>query len=87
MSDFFVMKLCKGAVAFNVTPKKTHKINLTMLKDSFSVSIQTPLLAVANINGTEVSIYKTGKLLIRTTDKTKAERIAHKVYDVIGVIS
>ena len=79
-----IIKPCSGKTAFNSVPDKKMEFDLKKIGKKFEVITETPYLIVIKIEKTEVTIYPSGKLMIRTKQKETAEKISKKVYELIN---
>jgi ribonuclease HIII len=80
-----MVKPCSTKGAFNAIPETQMKIDFEEIKKIKELEMVTftPYLVVVKIDGTELVIYPSGKLLIKTNDKKVAEKIAEKIYKLI----
>ncbi|MFC2174968.1 hypothetical protein ACFLQ2_03850 [archaeon] len=56
---------CKGKVGYVLQPKKPLKIDLMKTELPFEVLARTPALTVIDVDGTQVNLYPTGRMLVR----------------------
>jgi ribonuclease HIII len=85
MSEFYSIKPCKSSNAWEFSPKKSMKLDLKKMSNRFkNVEIATMVILIFNMNGIKVSLYPSGRMLIHTKDKKKAELIFNEVMKVIS---
>ncbi|MBS3060679.1 MAG: hypothetical protein J4432_04180 [DPANN group archaeon] len=82
MSDFFVMKPCQKATAFEVVPQKQMSVDFDSLGKVFETVIRIEGMMILNIQGVQATVYPRGKILIRTTDRDKAEQAVNSIYEI-----
>lgn len=80
--ELFIMRPCKGSAAYSITPKRQLKLNLAALKSIFQkILAETPFMLIAQRDGIEVTVYESGKILVKKTeDMGKVRRIAEEIY-------
>lgn len=84
MTDYFEIKPCKGTVACSVVPKKDLRLDLNeVAKKIGNIKVQVPMLIIAEVDKVEVSIYPSGKLLVKSKSQKQIEEIANKIYEMI----
>ena len=84
MNEFYSMKPCKSSNAWEFSPKKSMELDLKIVARKFrNVEISTMVILIFNMNGTKVSQYPSGRMLIHDKDKAKAEMIFQEVNKVI----
>ncbi len=82
MSDDFVLELCGNKAAWQVMPEGIDSIDLEKVgnkieQDGYTVGIRTRL-AWTFSGPADLTLYPTGKLLIKTEKKDLAAEIANK---------
>jgi hypothetical protein len=85
---FYLLKPCKGSAAYETIPKKNLKLDMDACTDKlmcggFEVINAEVMLIVKD--DLELTIYPSGKLLIKTDNKKAAERIAEKIYALLDL--
>ena len=81
-----IFKPCASHDAFEFIPKREKVINLTEVSKRFeNIKIKTNIILVVNYNGVDVSIYKSGRMIIHTKNPSDAESIAIAIRGVIDV--
>jgi len=84
MEPIFVMRPCRGSPACSVLLKKKTRIDFDKVRKKFKeILADTPVVLIVMFKGTEVSIYPSGKLLIRKNDREKVKKMAQEIYNVI----
>lgn len=84
------MKLCESKASFEATPEKQAKLELMKLKERIvsekfaELLASTPYVLVLKRRGMQVSIYPSGRLLIKADEKL-AQLIAEEFYDFLGI--
>ena len=85
---YYLLKPCKTSAGFTSTLKKRTKLNLKDAK---------PRLEAAGYNVTDVevmlilegpggmTVYESGKILLKTNDKDEAQRQVDAVYGILGL--
>ncbi len=85
------LKLCESKASFEATPEKPAKLELMKLRESIvsekfaELLASTPYVLVLKRRGMQVSIYPSGRLLIKA-DERLATLIAEEVYDFIRIV-
>ncbi|MCX6801282.1 MAG: hypothetical protein NTZ73_03780 [Candidatus Diapherotrites archaeon] len=85
----FVGKPCKSRVAFEFRPKREVKIDLAAageaLRKEFSIELESKLLLIVGIESHRVSIFPSGKILVRgEREEAKARKLAEKIVKYFG---
>ncbi|HLC79567.1 MAG TPA: hypothetical protein VJG83_04010 [archaeon] len=81
LSDF-VAKPCKSRIAFEFVPKQDYGLDLQVVakklrEQEVFVEIETPYLLMLKFAGRDVSIFKSSKIIVKSTnDEQEASRIA-----------
>ena len=70
----FVGQPCKSRIAFEFVPKKDHNLALeevasVLRKNEVFVEIETPYLLMLKIGGKDVSLFKSGKIIVKSTNQ------------------
>lgn len=85
------VKLCESKASFEATPEKQAKLELMKLREKIvsekfaELLASTPYVLVLKRRGMQVSVYGSGRLLIKA-DERLAELIAKEVYEFLGII-
>ena len=80
MSDGFVMELCGNKAAWQIVPEGITTINLeavgmAIAESGYTVGIQTRLCWTFS-GPCDLTLYPSGKLMIKTADKALASEVA-----------
>ena len=80
MSDGFVMELCGNRAAWQIVPDGINSIDLdqvgqTIISAGYAVGIQNRLCWTFT-GPCDLTLYPSGKLLVKTEDKTLAAEVA-----------
>ena len=81
----FVGQPCKSRLAYEFVPKKDYKLNLeivakTLKEHEVYIEIEAPYLLMLKLAGKNVSLFKSGKIIVKSTnDKSKARKVAEKL--------
>lgn len=72
-----LLRPCTTSAGFMATPERQHRVDMARLKQGlagagFEVVLDARIILLVR-KGTESSIYDTGKVLLKTTDKAEAE--------------
>lgn len=84
------VKLCESKASFEATLERPAKLELMKLKGKIlsekfgEVLATTPYVLVLKRRGMQVSVYKSGRLLIKA-DERLANLIAGEVYDFLEI--
>lgn len=80
-----MVKPCSTKGSYNAIPDKLMKVDMEKLKTvkGLEMVTYTPYLDVVKLDGVEVVVYPSGKLIVRCTEKDIAERIAEKVFKLL----
>ncbi len=86
--DDFTGKPCRSKSAYEFMPKKKAKIDLEKAANEISsiatIEIRSKILILAKLEDATISLFESGKLLIRNElDETKARKIAQKVLSTL----
>lgn len=85
------MKLCESNASFEAMPEKQARLELMKLRERIvsenfaELLASTPYVLVLKRRGMQVSIYPSGRLLIKA-DERLATLIAEEVYGFLGII-
>lgn len=81
----FVGQPCQSRLAYEFVPKKDHNLNLesvakTLKENEVYIEIEAPYLLMLKLGGKNVSLFKSGKIIVKSTnDKTQARKVAEKL--------
>ncbi|HLC36658.1 MAG TPA: hypothetical protein VJK05_03575 [archaeon] len=90
LSDF-VGQPCKSRVAYEFIPKKKMNLNLEELSKKLEnqdvyIEISTPFLLILKLNGQNISLFSSGKMIIKELkEPKKAREIAEKLVEKISI--
>jgi len=79
---------CKGRVGFVATPRNAYWLNLANQVGKLEQAgwrVEDRGVMIDLPGPPEMTLYKSGKLLVRTPDPDEATRAAHRVYEVLGL--
>jgi len=85
---YYLLKPCKTSAGFTSTLKKKTKLNLKDAKPKleaagFKVTDVEVMLILEGPGG--MTVYESGKILLKTNDKAEAQRQVDAVYGIIGL--
>ena len=78
------VRLCSGRTGFEVTT--CTKIDLMRASTIFKAKVATKHLMLLNYNCVEVSIYPSGRMIIKTASKEESIEIAHCLLEELGLL-
>lgn len=79
------MQPCKSRLAFEFVPKKKHELALAdsaakLSLAGFVLEVETPFLLMLNAGAHGVSLFKSGKIIVKDTqDKDLARSVAESI--------
>jgi len=80
--DNFVGQPCNSRTAYEFVPKKEYDLDLELIakklreKEVF-IEIETPYLLMLKFCGKDISVFKSGKIIVKATNKKEnAKKIA-----------
>ena len=84
---FFTLKPCKSSAAYEMVPEKKVNIDLKTASETlngvgFEIVLNAKVILIVKKN-VEVSIYPSGKLIVKTDSRGDAENVANEVYQSI----
>ncbi len=87
----FTLELCDKKGAYEVTPEVQLDIDLDQAEEDlaaygFTVLTNAGVLLVAQAGPIEVSVFESGRLLLKTGDASMAEKATEATYDALGVL-
>jgi len=81
----FEIKPCRTRATYSAKPRKNVRLDLSKLKDSFKIKIETPVASVIDADGEEIIVHKYGEIKFKTCkDKDKIKKIAEEIYEKIA---
>jgi hypothetical protein len=88
LNKFYIVRPCKSIAAFESVPKKKLKLNLNqcariLKKNGYEVINAKIMLIVSSTY--EVTIYPSGKLLLKTDNMKIAEHESEKIYKLLEI--
>jgi len=78
------VRLCSGRTGFEVTT--STKIDLINASCLLKTKVATKHLLLMNYNGVEVSMYPSGRMIIKTADREESLEIAHRLLAELGLL-
>ena len=78
------VRLCSGRTGFEVTT--STKIDLIKASALLKTKVATKHLILMNYNGVEVSMYPSGRMIIKTASKEGSLEIAHSLLAELGLL-
>ncbi len=76
------VRLCSGRTGFEVFT--SSKIDLIKASGLLKTRVATKHLLLMNYNGVEVSMYPSGRMIIKTANKEESLEIAHRLLVELG---
>jgi len=76
------VRLCSGRTGFEVTTR--NKIDLIKASVLLKTKVATKHLLLMNYNGVEVSMYPSGRMIIKTASKEESLEIARLLLAELG---
>ena len=77
----YTLEKCKTKAAYS--DKLNKKLNLSKIKEKFSVVLETPILLVIKVDDIEIIVHSYGELLFKNCEDVELmKKIADKVYEV-----
>ncbi|MCX8189635.1 MAG: hypothetical protein N3F05_00165 [Candidatus Diapherotrites archaeon] len=85
----FIKSACKGEDAIAFIPKKKHSLNLKKIRKALeeknaSIIAETPFLLMFRFEKASISLFKSGKILIKGLTRVDAERIFCGLVSIIN---
>ncbi|MDO8727396.1 MAG: hypothetical protein Q7J35_15100 [Candidatus Methanoperedens sp.] len=78
------VRLCSGRTGFEVTT--CTKIDLIYASSLLKTKVATKHLLLMNYNGVEVSMYPSGRMIIKTASKEDSLEIARSLLAELGLL-
>jgi hypothetical protein len=88
MEDPFIVKPCKEKGALEAIPKRERYFNLKrllgiLLSKGYELKVDTPFVLVVK-KDKEISIFPSGRLLIKSSDPEEVKKLAKEIYDLVN---
>jgi hypothetical protein len=85
---YYIMRPCRTAVGYIATPRRRARINLkqsgeVLRRAGFDVMDVNVLLMLKG--EPEITLYESGKVLVKTNDEVKARAAAESVFRTLGL--
>ena len=84
----FLLRPCRGIAAYSSIPKKNLRLDLgrcrTRLEKAGYEVIDAKVMLVAK-KETDITVYRSGRLLVNTDDKDRARELVEELYRILGV--
>jgi len=85
---FYLLKPCRTSAGFTSTLKKRTKLNLKDAKmklegAGYKITDVEVMLILEGPGG--MTLYESGKILLKTDDKAEAQQLADSVYTLLGL--
>ncbi len=77
------VKICSGKTAFEIT--SNIRIDLTKASQIFNTKVATKQIILLTYNGVNVSMYPSGRMLIKARDKEESLVIARYILAELGL--
>ena len=87
---YYLMKPCRTATAFVSTLKKPMRVDLTQAAERLRGAgwVVNDVKVMLIVEGEpELTLYESGKILVKTDDPDRARGAIDRVYDAIGLAS
>ncbi len=78
------IRLCSGRTGFEVTT--STRIDMVKASGMLATKVATKHLLMLNYNGVEVSIYPSGRMIVRTGSKEESLEIARRILAELGLL-
>jgi len=85
---YYLLKPCKTSAGFTVTLKKRTRLNLKDAKTKLEAAGYTVTdveVMLTRQGPAELTLYESGKLLVKKDDKTEAQQVTDSVYGLLGL--
>jgi len=85
-SDDYLLEMCSGRAAWTVVPEKVKQIELELVssiieKEGWNCTLRNRLCYTFSGDAVDITLYPSGKLLIKTDEREVAAKIAeHHVH-------
>ncbi|MDX1611107.1 MAG: hypothetical protein R3185_01975 [Candidatus Thermoplasmatota archaeon] len=92
IADQFTLELCDKKGAFEVSPDAPLDLDLDEAADQleaygFEVITNAGILLVAKAGPIEVSVFESGRLLLKSGDAEMARKATEATYEALGVLA
>jgi hypothetical protein len=87
---YYLLKPCRTATAFISTLKKPTRVNLAAAADSLrkaGLTVNDVKVMLIIGGNPELTLYESGKILVKTDDVKMARTAIDRVYETIGTIA
>lgn len=85
---YYLLKPCKTAAGFTSTLKKRTRLNLKDAKGKLEAAgykvIDVEVMLILE-GPAELTLYESGKLMLKTNEKNDAQRVTDSIYDLLGL--
>ena len=85
---YYLLKPCKTSAGFTSTLKKRTRLNLkeakTRLESAGYKATDVEVMLILEGPG-GMTIYESGKILLKTDDKDEAQRLCDSIYGILGL--
>ncbi|MBI2080010.1 hypothetical protein HYT84_04545 [Candidatus Micrarchaeota archaeon] len=80
MTSYYTVEPCASSKAFEIV-FKNKRINIEKIGGSKigEIIAKTPVILVLNVNGKSVSIYASGRIMLKNLTKPESEELAKKL--------
>jgi hypothetical protein len=83
MTIKFSLGKCKTKAAYSAKLQQKGKLNLTKIKAKYDAILETPILLVIKVNGTEIVVHSHGELMFKNcADVDWMEKVAEEIYTI-----
>ncbi len=86
----FTGKPCNSRLAYEFVPKESHELDLGQVaqrlrQNGVFIEIEAPALLMLKIGGKDVSLFRSGKIIVKSTNEKHAARaIAERLVSKMG---
>jgi ribonuclease HIII len=85
---FYLVQPCKSTAAFEAIPQKKVKLDFKIIEPKlnshgFETMVNARVVLVVSKNNIEISIYPTGKLLLKVDDKANAQNMVMELEPIL----
>ena len=87
MEETFIVKPCRDKGSLEALPKRERHFNLKkmqalLLGAGYEVKVSTPFVLIVQ-REKEVSVFPSGRLLVKSSDPEEVKKIAKEIYDLM----
>lgn len=88
----FAVELCSKRAGYEVTPDEALDVDIDDARQrlqaaGYEVLTDAGILLVVQLGPVEVSVFESGRLLLKTGDEAMAREATRETYEVLGVIA